>query len=320
METSWRESTFEQEPTIGLTTPREPIGLLYQVLLNTLMTPGLETLQGEMDLQLKMMEAVEDTDLKLEATRSGRDLRGLLTKNRSLEVGTSKGDPKWVIDSPTGMQTTTHVVNQEDEPLKDYIQRFLEATARIKSLSKNARVMIVAVVLKEISPLLSDLCLKEDNDLIPTKTFASALHHRQNIVRDTSAGGPITDEYVIPANKCAGVNTFVGASLYVADERSFADEPLPVAFVGEKWHRQYSTNSQFLAPGGIGERQSNLGEGVLHASQALADQHYDSLSQGIREQVISRPIDPVLHKLGGSTKLKKLVRSTSITPQTNLID
>uniref|UniRef100_A0A803PRM1 Uncharacterized protein n=1 Tax=Cannabis sativa TaxID=3483 RepID=A0A803PRM1_CANSA len=49
---------------------------------------------------------------------------------------------------------------QEDKPLKDYIQRFLEVATKTKSLSEDARVMALPVELKEISPLWSNLCDK----------------------------------------------------------------------------------------------------------------------------------------------------------------
>ncbi|KAM6563178.1 hypothetical protein CsatB_023176 [Cannabis sativa] len=52
------------------------------------------------------------------------------------------------------------VTQQEDESLKDYIHWCLEASAKTKILSKDARVMELATGLNEMSPLWSDLCLK----------------------------------------------------------------------------------------------------------------------------------------------------------------
>uniref|UniRef100_A0A803QBC3 Uncharacterized protein n=1 Tax=Cannabis sativa TaxID=3483 RepID=A0A803QBC3_CANSA len=59
-----------------------------------------------------------------------------------------------------GTGATPTPQQQEDEPLKDYIQRFLEAVAKTKNLSKDTRVMALIVEHKEMSPLWSDLRLK----------------------------------------------------------------------------------------------------------------------------------------------------------------
>uniref|UniRef100_A0A803Q9A2 Uncharacterized protein n=1 Tax=Cannabis sativa TaxID=3483 RepID=A0A803Q9A2_CANSA len=112
VETSWRESTFKEEPErtealecqpisppLDVQRPRNTeraIGL-HQVLLNALMTLGPETLQ---------VHSGGFTSVALMTSWSGDN-------NKS----------------------------QEDKSLKDYIQRFLEATAKTKSINEDARVM-----------------------------------------------------------------------------------------------------------------------------------------------------------------------------------
>uniref|UniRef100_A0A803P334 Uncharacterized protein n=1 Tax=Cannabis sativa TaxID=3483 RepID=A0A803P334_CANSA len=46
------------------------------------------------------------------------------------------------------------------QPLEDYIQQFLKAYDKTNSLNEDSRVMALAVKLKEMSSLWSDLCLK----------------------------------------------------------------------------------------------------------------------------------------------------------------
>uniref|UniRef100_A0A803PC42 Uncharacterized protein n=1 Tax=Cannabis sativa TaxID=3483 RepID=A0A803PC42_CANSA len=53
-----------------------------------------------------------------------------------------------------------YIKQQEDESLKDYIQRVLEAAAKTKSLSEDARVMALEAGLKEMIPLWSNFHLK----------------------------------------------------------------------------------------------------------------------------------------------------------------
>uniref|UniRef100_A0A803NJA0 Retrotransposon gag domain-containing protein n=1 Tax=Cannabis sativa TaxID=3483 RepID=A0A803NJA0_CANSA len=153
----------------NLATPREQLEL-HQVLLDNLMTPSLETLQRERDLLPKLQE----TDLQ--GVRD--DVRCKIFPATLIGVAQQwylKLSPRsiysWKVDA-FGNQFApfqqreiepndlVDVKRQEDEPLKDYIQRFLEASIKAKSLSEDARVMALVAGLKEMSPLWSDLRIK----------------------------------------------------------------------------------------------------------------------------------------------------------------